>query len=338
MAASSSFDVSELSAHMEVGKPLTFEEMQRERSNDQSLQSLSTTSTERNPYVFEDKPVNHNNFAVLSMLANSMNQRHETEPSLIKIRGAFPTLEDVRAAQLPTEKCDLFACELYKFCILPCSDEILALGNDKRDELMNKCLMAYESVRVTSVDDFDERKRMMTDDIKRQEEIKKKVRKGELPESAIESESICPEPLQDQVPERTGPLMLSDRPLDDFTHAVLAIINIQDITDADKDNTYDIPDFMKDKTITKIAGVFRTEDDAHKHAEKLRKIRNYKHIDLFVVAMYEWLHCPPNVELLPNVKYAQDKLTEAIGTLKDEVSPSDVLQSMLESDIEGQIV
>lgn len=338
MEGSSTFDVSELDAHMEIGKPLTFEEMQKERSNDQNLPTVTSDNKEKNPYVFEDKPVNHNNFAVISVLSDSMQQRHKTESSLIKIRGTFASIDDVRAAQLPTEKCDLFACELYKFCILPCSKEIIELDSHERDAIMNKCLAAYEKVRLSSSDEFDERKRMMTDDIKRQEDIKEKIRKGQLPESAVESASVCPETLQEQVPDQVGPVMISDRPFDEFTHAVLAIVSIQEIIDADPENAYEIPAVMKNKTITKISGAFRTEDEAHKHAEKIRKHRNYKHIDLFVVSMYEWLSCPPNIEQLPNVKYAQDKLTEAIGNLKEEVSPSEVLQSMIDSDIEGQVV
>lgn len=330
-------DFSDVAAHMEIGMPLTFEEMQRERQTSEQCTPREELSGETNPYVFDDKPVNHNNFAAISVVDDSLSQKHVSSATLLKIRGAFATLDDLKTAVVPNENCDLFACELYKFSILPCTADIISMDSDTRDGVMNDCLRMYENMRIASADDFDARKRKMMDDIKRQEDIKERVRQGELPESAIESASVCPEELPEAAQPDEGAHMLSDAPLSDFKFATVAMISIKEITDADPDgNKYNVPDCMRGKTIFKIAGTFRTQEEASTHAEKLRKQRKYKHIDLYVVHMYEWLFCPPNVELLPCVQYAQDKLTEAIGTLKDEVTASEMMQDMIEAD--GQLV
>ena len=86
---------------------------------------------------------------------------------------------------------------------------------------------------------------------------------------------------------------------DEFTHAVTAVISMDEVRDAG----LDIPAAMHGVTIIKLAGAFRLEEEAIAHAELLRKKRNYKHIDISVTRMYEWLPCPPDVDTLPNVKY-----------------------------------
>ena len=99
---------------------------------------------------------------------------------------------------LPTEDCDLYIYEMYKFCPVPCTTELLNIVAEERDALLNECLKQYEECRHASHDEFDKRKQSMINEIKRHVEIKKKVRADELDESAIESSCVVPEPVHDE--------------------------------------------------------------------------------------------------------------------------------------------
>lgn len=60
----------------------------------------------------------------------------------------------------------------------------------------------------------------------------------------------------------------------------------------------------------KIKGVFKTLEDANKHAEMLQRIDSV--FDIYVVEMYSWLLVPPDPELIEQ-KHVDQKLNELIG-------------------------
>jgi hypothetical protein len=60
----------------------------------------------------------------------------------------------------------------------------------------------------------------------------------------------------------------------------------------------------------KIKGVFKTLEDANKHAEMLQKINST--FDIYVVEMYSWLLVPPDPTLIEQ-KHVDSKLNEIIG-------------------------
>ncbi len=65
-----------------------------------------------------------------------------------------------------------------------------------------------------------------------------------------------------------------------------------------------------DHVCLKIKGVFKTLEDANKHAVMLQKIDSV--FDIYVVEMYSWLLVPPDPELLEQ-KHVDNKLNEIIG-------------------------
>jgi uncharacterized protein YutD len=65
-----------------------------------------------------------------------------------------------------------------------------------------------------------------------------------------------------------------------------------------------------DHVCLKIKGVFKTLEDANKHAAMLQKIDSV--FDIYVVEMYSWLLVPPDPELLEQ-KHVDNKLNEIIG-------------------------
>lgn len=322
-------NLQDLDANLEFGAPLTEQEFRALQSGEQSqsTSSLAPETSESNPFVFDDDPVNHNKFAVLSILSNSMNQRHQNDCTVIKIRGAFASMDAIKRAKIDNEGCDLFACEMYKFCILPCSADVMALSVEERDEMMNESLRLYEAARLHSNDEFERRKRDMLSDLERQEEIKRKVNEGVLPTEAIESQCIFPEPLAEKQGVNSTDAMDSDRPVNSFTFAVMAVVDMNDV------ESTELPEVMRGKTIFKLCGAFQKEEEANRHAKRLRKAQRYKHIDVCVAHMYEWLPYPPNIELLPVVHYDQNRLTEAVGALQEEVTPMQALTDMNEATV-----
>lgn len=65
-----------------------------------------------------------------------------------------------------------------------------------------------------------------------------------------------------------------------------------------------------DHVCLKIKGVFKTLEDANKHAEMLQRIDSV--FDIYVVEMYSWLLVPPDPELIEQ-KHVDQKLNELIG-------------------------
>jgi len=65
-----------------------------------------------------------------------------------------------------------------------------------------------------------------------------------------------------------------------------------------------------DNICLKIKGVFKTLEEANKHAEMLQQIDSV--FDIFVVEMYSWLLVPPDPELLEQ-KHVDHKLNEIVG-------------------------
>ena len=65
-----------------------------------------------------------------------------------------------------------------------------------------------------------------------------------------------------------------------------------------------------DNICLKIKGVFKTLEEANKHAEMLQKIDST--FDIYVVEMYSWLLVPPDPTLIEQ-KHLDSKLNEIIG-------------------------
>ena len=69
-----------------------------------------------------------------------------------------------------------------------------------------------------------------------------------------------------------------------------------------------------DHVCLKIKGVFKTLEDANKHAAMLQKIDSV--FDIYVVDMYSWLLVPPDPELIEQ-KHVDNKLNEMISTHRE---------------------
>ena len=69
-----------------------------------------------------------------------------------------------------------------------------------------------------------------------------------------------------------------------------------------------------DNVCLKIKGVFKTLEEANKHAEMLQKIDSV--FDIYVVEMYSWLLVPPDPELMEQ-KHVDNRLNEMIGSHRE---------------------
>ena len=315
----------DMKAHMEIGAPVTYEEMMKMRGSEAFVAEDKST-TERNPYIFEDKPIGSMRFCIVSMLSNVLRQKHDDGNNYMKIRATFQTQKDAveGVSKLESERCDMYAYEMYKFCAVPCGEAFRSLGDEERDSVMNDAMKAYKKHRIESNVEYEKRKRTMMKDIERQEKEKEMVRSGEMKESDFNSASIAPEPVVASM-NNVSPgdiSMKSDRPFNEYNHAVIAIVDLKEIDD--------VPSPLKDCSIIKICGVFKDEKAANEHVDVLRNTVKYKHIDLYVCCMYEWLNIPPNQEELETVRYTNDKLTDVLGDKSHKSTPTEIYESMLE--------
>lgn len=69
-----------------------------------------------------------------------------------------------------------------------------------------------------------------------------------------------------------------------------------------------------DNICLKIKGVFKTLEEANKHAAMLQKIDSV--FDIYVVEMYSWLLVPPDPELIEQ-KHVDNKLNEMISAHRE---------------------
>lgn len=71
-----------------------------------------------------------------------------------------------------------------------------------------------------------------------------------------------------------------------------------------------------DTCALKIRGVFSTEDEGRKHAEKLTKLDQM--FDVFLVDMYKWLPIPPQQEHIGDAVYQDKMLNDIIQGHKEQ--------------------
>lgn len=71
-----------------------------------------------------------------------------------------------------------------------------------------------------------------------------------------------------------------------------------------------------DTCALKIRGVFATQEEANRHAEKLTKTD--RTFDVFLVEMYKWLPIPPNVDLIDDKVYQEQMLNDIIQGHKEQ--------------------
>lgn len=332
-------DISDLVANYTVGEAVTYDQMMQIKaqdaatSGDQMEEMIGgLNKEEKNPYLFDDTPVDNHDICIVSLLSDKLNQKHRSGKTFLKVKAACTGMDDANKMKhlVQDETCDLYFFGLYKFCYVPCTQDFCAIDPDDRDAMLNDALENYKRHRLKSAIEYEQRKTRMMDDMKRQEENKAKFREGLISENELDSASIEPEPIE---PEKPGQaytdvvlsndhqVIKSDKHLNDFKFSVIAIVDLADVPN--------VNEVLKDGCIIKICAVFRQEDEAHKHADKLRKLQRYKHIDLYVCCMYEWLEMPPDQAKLESIHYKQDKLTEALGSRgSDQPSAMDVLESM----------
>ena len=332
MSAAEPFDVSDITAHVSIGAPITREQMLAEQRA-AAAEPAAPLPDEPNPYVYDDAVVNEARYMAVSVVGPGMRKQHDGGLTLIKLRAAYASVEEAmeQAPKLPPDGADTLLMEMYHFSILPCDDRVLAMTADERDGLMNECLKSYNAMRVDSRTTFDTRKGKMRADMERQEGLRKQFNEGMVDASELDSACVCPEPVVDApqaAPAPQGAFLPSDASSTVYTHCVLAIVSMAEVDDAG----YDVPEVMRGRSIVKICGAFKQESQAHEHALELRKLLPNRHMDLFVVCTSEWLQCPPDVDLLPEVKYEQDKLTEALGSLHPKQTPSQVMDYMMAVD------
>lgn len=66
----------------------------------------------------------------------------------------------------------------------------------------------------------------------------------------------------------------------------------------------------------KIRGVFATEEEGKRHAEKLSKVDTT--FDVFLVDMYKWLPIPPDTEMIEDKVYQEKVLNDIIQGHKEQ--------------------
>lgn len=299
-----------MNVQYDIGHPMTFEEMEdfkrleaEHATGGEESVNASAPGSETHPHLFEDKPIGTRRMALVSILAPSLPQRHDDGCTYIKIRAASNTIEDLNrlAPVVQAEGCSLYAFELFKFCCIP---PLINMTREDADDAMEDALVKWSDKLLKARDEFNARKKEMRDDLARQEEVKARIRAGELEESALCSACVLPEPVSD------GPVVLpendflpSDAPLSAERYGVICAVDTSGLETTLPENSI----------LIKICGVFVDEAQATDHARALKKLRRYKSFDLCVVAMYEWLKMPPPVDLVDHVVYDHPKLGEILG-------------------------
>jgi hypothetical protein len=292
-----------LTANYSVGDALTWEQMvqTKKEENEMSLYNPFENSTEVNPYVFEDNPVGLRRFAVVSLVGEGFPQKHESHGKcMMKVK--VSTISHDKATQMceliqeKEKQFALFVVEMFKFICLP-----PPLAQNVDSEMNDAIKMEYEAVDDEK-EEFKNRKKTMMDEVKRHNEITKKIADGDLDASEAQSAPILPEDMTKIEPSNeVSDSMEPDAPLCTDKYVVIASI---------KTTKYEK---MKDHLIVKICGTFENEADANSHMKTLKKDTKYKLFDVTVCDMYVWLEMPPPYELIENVMFDSEKLTETIG-------------------------
>ena len=68
----------------------------------------------------------------------------------------------------------------------------------------------------------------------------------------------------------------------------------------------------------KFWGAFDTNEDAMTYCLQIGKLEENRDYNIFVMSMYNWAMCPPDVSKIKDVKYHEDKLQSILGEHKKE--------------------
>uniref|UniRef100_A0A6C0IXI4 Uncharacterized protein n=1 Tax=viral metagenome TaxID=1070528 RepID=A0A6C0IXI4_9ZZZZ len=300
----------DINAHYSIGDTMTFEQMVQTKKEEKelSLYNPFEKSKEVNPYVFEDKPVGIRRFAVLSLVGEGFQQRHISNKCMMKVKVSTTSFEQAnKMCEVIKEKSELkfalYVVEMFKFVCLP-----PLLDQDVDSEMNTAIKMEYVAVDDEK-EEFNNRKKTMMDEVKRHNEITKKIADGELDESEAQSAPILPEDMiKKETSYEISDSMDPDIPLCTDRYIVISTLKI---TKYEK---------MKDRIIVKICGTFENEADANSHMKTMKKDTKYKLFDVTVCDMYVWLEMPPPYELIENVMFDSKKLTETLGQRKQTIN------------------
>lgn len=298
----------DLSAHYSIGDAMTFEEMGQIKKEEKevSLYNPFEGLTDKNPYVFEDKPVGIRRFAIINIVGEAFEQKHEGKKCMMKVK--VSTISQEKANQLckvieeKDKQYALYVIEMFKCICLP------PLTGDVDSEMNTAIKMEYVAVDDER-EEFNTRKQTMLDEVKRHNEITEKIANGELEASEAQSAPILPEDLKKiETSSEVSDSMEPDSPLCTDKYVVIATLKV---TKYEK---------MKDNIIIKLCGTFENETDANSHMRTLKKDSKYKLFDVTVCNMYVWLEIPPPYELIENVIFDSEKLTETLGQRKKTIN------------------
>lgn len=83
-----------------------------------------------------------------------------------------------------------------------------------------------------------------------------------------------------------------------------------------KTNQKYVPEDIGSKCAVKIRGVFRDQELANKHAQKIQRLD--KSFDIYVVDMYKWLLMPPDLNKIEDQEYQESGLNSIIKGYKEQ--------------------
>ena len=300
----------DLSARYAIGDAMTFDQMQESKKGEVefSVHNPFTESKEVNAYVFEDTPVGTRKYVLLNIVGEGFPQQHEKGGLMIKVKVATVTANQAKelskSMAIKDPKYGLYVVEMFKFICLPSPSEDVTVV----DSLMNTAIQLEYDAMEDQKGEFNRRKSEMMDEVERHNEITKKIAAGELDSSAAESNPKYPEEIVvKENEEDMVESMEADAPQCADRFVVLATLKISKC------------EKLKGSMILKICGSFETEAMASTHMKALKKSLKYKLFDVCVCDMYSWLQMPPPYELIENVIYDSNKLTEALGVRKQTI-------------------
>lgn len=293
-----------------VGTPVTYDEMMRIRSGGDTSVNMDGTADE---LLFDDDPpVGAQRYALLSMAGPRLRQKHQTG-SFLKVRCVTATRRTAEriGGELAkkTNSYDILLVELYKFLCLPPPPPDMT--SERMDSEMVAAIQGAMADLENSKARFQERKTAMLDDMRRQNQIAQRIADNELDPSEMESNCLYPEEMTKGENEQgeEGDLDECDAYLGNDKFVVIATIEVNIFDDRG--------------VIFKICGAFETEEGANALASGLKKQTRYKPYDIVVAQLGAWLSMPPPADVIDNVVYDCDKLTEVLGTRKTVINVKD---------------
>lgn len=365
----------DLVAKYSVGEPLTFDEMRRVRQREERApgtpqSSVFEQSTEANPYLFEDRPVGTGRFVLINAVGPGMPQQHKDRTRImLKVKASVASVKNAKrlVETLSTRESEkryaIFVNEMFKFGCVPMPAQEVVV--EEIEAALNDAIKAEFAKANARHEEYQARKSAMLEDIKRQNEIARKISEGLLPAEASDSASICPEPSPPppagaHADDAAGSSLDHERyppaghttSWADAVHFVDDDADTDDGADADPDaDDAEEPDLplgldkyvvianlqpldeavgpLKVGTVIyKFCGTFETEELATAHVREVKKDPRYKLFDIAVCNMHCWLEIPPPYKLVDKVKYDSTHLTDALGTRKKEIDIRQLSEQM----------